>query len=38
LIIVLACVIAGAAFAAGRDAVVYITKTGKNTIPSDVPA
>jgi methylphosphotriester-DNA--protein-cysteine methyltransferase len=29
LIIVLACVIAGAAFAAGRDAVVYITNTGE---------
>jgi hypothetical protein len=29
LIIVLVCVIAGAAFAVGRDAVVYITKTGE---------
>jgi methylphosphotriester-DNA--protein-cysteine methyltransferase len=29
LIIVLACLIAGAVFAAGRDTVVYITKTGE---------
>jgi hypothetical protein len=28
LVIVLVCVIAGVAFAAGRDTVVYITKTG----------